>query len=78
MNIQAQKIELAKQLLDVKSEVILKQIKAFLNAYKTDLWDELSDEQKASVQRAKIQLANGEGVSHKAAMKKNKKWRDYK
>lgn len=75
MNIQAQKIELAKQLLDVKSEVILKQIKAFLNAYKTDLWDELSDEQKASVKRAKAQLANDEGVSHKDVMKKYKKWR---
>jgi len=75
MNIQAQKIELAKQLLDVNSEVVLKQIKAFLNAYKTDLWDELSDEQKASVHRAKAQLANGEGVPHKEVMKKYKKWR---
>lgn len=75
MNIQAQKIELAKQLFEIKSEIILKQIKALLKAHKTDLWDELSDEQKASVKRAKTQLANGEGVSHKEVMKKYKKWR---
>jgi mRNA-degrading endonuclease toxin of MazEF toxin-antitoxin module len=75
MNIQAQKIELTKQLLEINSEVVLKQIKALLTAHKTDLWDELSDEQKASVKRAKTQLANGEGVAHKDVMKKYKKWR---
>lgn len=75
MNIQAQKIELAKTLLDVKSEAIIKHIKAILNSYRTDLWDELSDEQKASVKRAKSQLEKGEGVSHKDVMKRYKKWR---
>lgn len=74
MNIQAQKIELAKQLLNINSEVILKQIKALLNAHATDLWDELSEEQKKSVKRAKSQLANGEGITHKDVMKKYKKW----
>jgi hypothetical protein len=75
MNLQAEKIELAKQLFDVKSKVILNQIKALLAAHKTDLWDDLTDEQKASIKKAKTQLLNGEGVSHKEAMKNFKKWR---
>lgn len=75
MNLQAEKIELAKQLFDIKSKVVLNQIKALLIAHKTDLWDELSEEQKASIKKAKTQLLNGEGVSHKEAMKNFKKWR---
>ncbi len=75
MNLHAQKIELTKQLLEINSEVILKQIKALLKAHKTDLWDELTEEQKSSVEKAKIQLVNGEGIAHKEVMKKYKKWR---
>ncbi len=75
MNIQAQKIELTKQLLEINSEVILKQIKALLQAHKTDLWDELTEAQKLSVEKAKSQINKGEAVTHKEVMKKYKKWR---
>jgi hypothetical protein len=74
MNISVTKVELAKHLLNTDSEVILKHVKAVLNSYKTDLWDELSETQKQSVTRAKKQLANGEGKSHSEVMKKYKKW----
>ena len=74
MNIQAEKIAIAKALLNVNSQSILKQVKAILTGYKTDLWDELSEEQKSSVKRARIQLAQGEGKSHKEVMKKYAKW----
>ena len=74
MNIQAEKIAITKALLNINSETILKQIKAILSSYKTDLWDELSDEQKASVKRARQQLLRGEGMPHKEVMKKYAKW----
>jgi hypothetical protein len=74
MNIQAEKIQLAKSLLETESEVLVKQVKAILNSYKTDLWDELSDYQKSCVKEAKTELAKGKGTAHKEVMKKYKKW----
>ena len=74
MNIQAEKIAIAKALLNVNSESILKQVKAILTGYEIDLWDELRQEQKASVKRARHQLAQGEGKTHKEVMKKYAKW----
>ena len=74
MNIQTQKIQLTKALLNVDSGKILNHIKAVLSAYKTDLWDELSDDQKNSVKKAKAQLSRGEGKTHEQVMKKYKKW----
>jgi plasmid stabilization system protein ParE len=56
MNISATKIELVKDLLDTNSEVVLKHIKAILKRYKTDLWDDLTENQKQSVKKAKKQL----------------------
>ena len=74
MNISATKVELVKDLLDTNSEAVLKHIKAVLKSYKTDLWDELSDNQKQSVKKAKKQLEKGEGRPHADVMKKYKKW----
>ena len=74
MNISVTKVELAKNLLDTNSEVILKHVKAVLNSYKTDLWDDLSEVQKQSVITARKQLEKGEGKAHADVMKKYKKW----
>lgn len=74
MDIQAEKIAIAKALLNINSETILKQVKAILSSYQTDLWDELSEEQRSSVTRARQQLAQGEGKTHKEMMKKYAKW----
>ena len=72
MNISFTKVELAKNLLDTNSEVLLRQVKVVLNSYKTDLWDELTEQQKKSVKRAKQQIENGESKSHQVVMKKYK------
>lgn len=74
MNVQAEKIAITKAILNINSEIVLKHVKAVLSSYKTDLWDELSNEQKASVKRARTQLTNGEGKPHKEVMKKYAKW----
>lgn len=74
MNLQAEKISIAKTLLDTNSEALIKQVKAILGIYNTDLWDELSDYQKASVKEARAELQKGHGKPHKEVMKKYKKW----
>ena len=53
---------------------MLRQVKAVIEAYKTDLWDELSDRHKHRIATARRQLKNGEGKSHNSVMKKYKKW----
>ncbi len=74
MNISITKVELAKNLLDTNSEVILKHVKAVLNSYKTDLWNDLSEIQKQSVITAQKQLTKGERKLHTDVMKKYNKW----
>lgn len=74
MNISVTKVELAKNLLDTNSEIILKHVKAVLNSYKTDLWDDLNEAQKKSVKIARKQLEKGESKTHAEVMKKYKKW----
>lgn len=74
MNLEAEKIKIAQTLLGTNSEALVQQVKALLSFYKTDLWDELSDYQKACVKEAKQQIAKGKGVAHKEVMKKYKKW----
>mgnify|MGYP000105991279 CR=1 FL=1 len=74
MSLQSEKIEIAKTLLDTKSEALIKQIKAVLSAYDTDLWDELSDYQRSCVKEAKAEFKAGKGKSHSEVMKKYKKW----
>lgn len=74
MSLQSEKIEIAKTLLETKSEALIKQVKAVLSAYDTDLWDELSDYQKSCVKEAKAEFIAGKGKPHSEVMKKYKKW----
>jgi hypothetical protein len=75
MSLQSEKIEIAKTLLDTKSEALVKQVKALLKAYDTDLWDELSEHQKSCVKEAQSEFLSGKGKPHSEVMKKHKKWR---
>ncbi len=72
MNIQAQKIELAKIILATENKAILKQIKAFLNASKADWWDELSDAEKNSIEEGIAHAESGQLIPHEQVMKKVK------
>lgn len=75
MSLQSEKIEIAKTLLETKSEALVKQVKALLKSYDTDLWDELSEHQRSCVREAQAEFTSGKGKSHKEVMKKYKKWR---
>ena len=74
MNIAASKIELAKQILNINDKSLIRQVKALLQVQKDDWYDELPDHVKQSVEKSEKQIANGEGIPHKEAMKKYKKW----
>lgn len=74
MQLQTEKIELAKSILNTNSQAILKQVKAVLNSYKTDLWDELSAQQKLIIEKAKSELKEGKGKPNSVVMKKYSKW----
>lgn len=66
------------QLIDeVQDSKTLKAIYTLLSkreVVEVDFWDELSDAQKASVERGIAQANRGEFKSHKEVMKKYQKW----
>ncbi len=74
MSLQTQKIQIAKTLLDTTNEALVKQVKALLSAYDTDLWDELSEHQKSCVKEAQSDYKKGKVKTHNEVMKKYKKW----
>ena len=74
MRLSEKKIEVTQAILNSNSPAMLKQMEAVIEAYKTDLWDELSTRHKQSVENARKQLKEGKGVTHKTVMKKYKKW----
>lgn len=74
MNIQAQKVELVKMIVNTNDKSILDTIKKIFIGQKADLWDELDDQVKADVEEAIRQLDRGEGIPHEKVMKKHKKW----
>ena len=74
MDIQAEKIELAKLLLQTNSEKLIKKVKALFKNEQTDWWDEISDEEKLAIEKGIEQLDRGKGIPHSEVMKKHKKW----
>ena len=68
------KVELIKQLLNTNNTALIKHIKALFETQDVDLWDEMPDEIKQSVERAINQADKGEIKSHSDVMKKYKKW----
>ncbi|OQA96077.1 MAG: hypothetical protein BWY22_01893 [Bacteroidetes bacterium ADurb.Bin217] len=73
MNLQAKKIELVQQILNIETPSLLEKLSAFLNKeVKTDWWDEIPDSIQKSIVKAKKQAKNGETVPHDIVMKQFK------
>ena len=73
MNIQAEKIELAKLLLHTNSPSIIQSIKdVFKKANTSDFWDTLSFEQKQEIEKASYQIENGETMDYEEFMSKHR------
>lgn len=74
MNIQTQKIELAKMILETDNPVILESIKKlFSKQISPDFWETLSSEQKEEIENGILEIAQGETVSYEDLMKKFRK-----
>lgn len=74
MDIQATKIELAKQLLETENPSLIEDIKKVFAKYltKKDFWDELSNDQKASIERGLDDVENDRTVSWDSIKEKHK------
>ncbi len=73
MDIQAEKIQLAKLLLETENLNIIKSVKKIFKQNKAfDFWDELSLEQKKEIEKASIEIENGEIVDYDSFMQKHR------
>lgn len=70
MNLQAEKIALAKRLLETDDEAILAQIKEVFEDHEKDFWNDLPEHVKVGIERAKKEAAEGKLTSHDEVMKK--------
>jgi hypothetical protein len=50
MNIQTEKIELVKRLLDTDDESVIQQVKAVFETHEKDFWDDLPEHVKAGIE----------------------------
>ena len=69
MNIQAEKIELVKMLLNTDNPKIIQSIKQIFKKEKSvDIWDELSPEQKAEIKQGIADIENGKVTDYDSFM----------
>lgn len=74
MNLQSEKLEIAKLVLSTENKTILMQIKTIFETEKVDFWEELPNKIKADVDEALLQSKAGIGKTNNEVMKKYKKW----
>ncbi len=69
MDIQAEKLELMKLLLNTNNPSILESIKNILKKDKTsDFWNELSSEQQKEIDSADIEISQGKTTNYETFM----------
>ena len=70
MNIQTEKLELLRLILDTNNPDILNSIKGlFTKSKTTDFWETLSEEQKDVIQKGIDEIENGETVDYNIFVK---------
>ena len=73
MDIQAEKIQLIKMLLDTQNPQIIESIKNIFKKENTvDFWNELSLEQKTEIEKASLEIENGEVTDFESFMQKHR------
>ncbi len=71
MNIQAEKLEIMKLILETNNPSILESIKRLFNRSKTaDFWETLPQDQKDDIMQGIDEIKNGEIVDYEDFMKK--------
>ncbi|WP_310377488.1 hypothetical protein [Flavobacterium sp.] len=69
MNIQLEKLELIKMLVETNDSTIISSIKQIFKSEKTDFWDELSEEQRAEINKGIEDFDKGRIHSYEEVMK---------
>jgi predicted transcriptional regulator len=69
MNLQAEKIQLAKMVLSIENKSIVQQIKDVLYSSKADWWNTISKEEQKVIKEGIADLDNGLSKPHKEVMK---------
>ena len=69
MDIQLEKLELIKMLVETENPSIIEDIKKIFHREKKDWWEELSDEQKAAIEEGIKDADEGRVVSYEHFMK---------
>jgi TRAP-type C4-dicarboxylate transport system substrate-binding protein len=73
MNIQAEKLELVRLILDTDNPTILSSIKRiFSNSKSPDFWDSLPENQKDEILKGIEEIENGETVDYEEYIKKHR------
>lgn len=72
MNIEAEKIELLKLILETEDEAIIQELKIVFKKQEPDFWDELPDSVKESINRGLEDVAAGRVHNHEDVMLKIK------
>lgn len=70
MDLQAQKIELAKMLLETEDTSLLEEIKALFLKHEKDFWDELPHHVKEGITKSQQEANEGLLTPHEEVMKK--------
>ncbi|HTD99377.1 MAG TPA: hypothetical protein VK668_08810 [Mucilaginibacter sp.] len=74
MDIQTEKLELVKRLLDTDDESVIQQVKEVFETHEKDFWNDLPEHVKAGIERAKKQADAGLLTPHEEVMKKYVKY----
>ncbi|MFK7747711.1 MAG: hypothetical protein AB8B65_04935 [Kordia sp.] len=72
MNIQAEKIELLKLLLDTNNPTIIQSIKQIFEKENTSIWDELSEAEKKEIKQGTTDIKNGNITDYNSFMAKHR------
>jgi hypothetical protein len=74
MNIQTQKINLAKMILETDNPTILESVKnVFEKAQEQDFWDTIPEERKQDIEKGLTEVLREETVKYESIMKKHRK-----
>lgn len=74
MNIQTEKIELAKRLLDTDDESIIRQVKDIFESHEKDFWNDLPAPVKAGIEKSRRQADAGLLTPYDEVKKKYSKY----
>ncbi len=74
MDIQTEKLQLVKRLLDTDDELIIKQVKDIFENHEKDFWNELPEFVKQGIERSREQAAQDLLTPHDEVMKKYEKY----